>query len=165
VAGMRPLLVCIVPLRVLPRTYKPIKDISFYIMQAKSLKRSIRPLVLLFIITTALLLAGRSRLERWNIDQQVLIVGNLILFAVTILSFYFYARSFRSKNPYAITRMMYGSVLLRMFVCLLAVFIYAGTMGSALNKGAIFGCLFLYFIYTGVEVAILMKMSKQQKNA
>ena len=134
-------------------------------MSTKSVRRSFRPLILIFIITTALFIAGRSVLERWNIDQQVLIIGNLVLFAVTLLSFFFYTRSMDSKNPYAITRLMYGSVLVRMVVCLIAVFIYASIMGKGVNKGAVFGCLFLYFIYTGVEVAILMKMSKQQKNA
>lgn len=134
-------------------------------MPNKSARRSFRPLILIFIITTALFISGRSILERWNIDQQVMIVGNLVLFAVTLLSFYFYTRSMDSKNPYAITRLMYGSVLLRMVVCLVAVFIYVSIMGKGVNKGAVFGCLFLYFVYTGVEVAILMKMMKQQKNA
>lgn len=134
-------------------------------MPNKSARRSFRPLILIFIITTALFISGRSVLERWNIDQQVLIIGNLILFAVTALSFYFYTRSMGSKNPYAITRLMYGSVLVRMIVCLVAVFVYVSIVGKAMNQGAIFSCLFLYFVYTGVEVAILMKMSKQQKNA
>lgn len=134
-------------------------------MSTKSVRRSFRPLVLIFIITTALFIAGRSVLERWNINQQVLIIGNLVLFAVTLLSFFFYTRSLDSKNGYAITRLMYGSVLVRMVACLVAVFVYVSMVGKGVNKGAIFGCLFLYFIYTGVEVAILMKMSKQQKNA
>lgn len=134
-------------------------------MATKSVRRSFLPLILIFIITTALFITGRSALERWNIDQQVLLIGNLVLFAVTLLSFFFYTRSMDSKNPYAITRLMYGSTLLRMVACLVAVFIYVSIVGKGVNKGAIFGCLFLYFVYTGVEVAILMKMSKQQKNA
>jgi hypothetical protein len=60
---------------------------------------------------------------------------------------------------------MYGSVLVRMVVCLVAVFIYVSIVGKGVNKGAVFGCFFLYFVYTGVEVAILMKLMKQQKNA
>lgn len=134
-------------------------------MATKSVRRSFLPLILIFIITTALFITGRSALERWNIDQQVLLVGNLVLFAVTLLSFFFYTRSMDSKNPYAITRLMYSSVLVRMVVCLVAVFIYVSIVGKGVNKGAVFGCLFLYFVYTGVEVAILMKMNKQQKNA
>ena len=134
-------------------------------MATKSVRRSFLPLILIFIITTALFITGRSALERWNIDQQILLIGNLVLFAVTLLSFFLYTRSMDSKNPYAITRLMYGSVLVRMVVCLVAVFIYVSIVGKGVNKGAVFGCLFLYFVYTGVEVAILMKMNKQQKNA
>jgi hypothetical protein len=134
-------------------------------MEAKSVRRSIRPLVLIFIITSVLFIAGRARLDGWNIDHRVLIGGNLILFAVTLLSFYLYSRSFGTKNAYAITRSMYGSLLARMFICLVAIFIYISSVGKGVSKGAIFGCMFLYFLYTGVEVAILMKMSKHQKNA
>jgi hypothetical protein len=137
----------------------------FASMEAKTLRRSIRPILLIFIFTTTLFITGRSFLDRWNIDQQVMIWGNLILFAVTLLSFYIYTRSFGSKNGYAITRSMYGSVLARMFIVVIAVFIYAGIAGKGMSKGAVFGCMFLYFVYTGAEVAILMKMSKQQKNA
>ena len=134
-------------------------------MEAKLVKRSLRPIILIFIITNAFFVTGRSFLGRWDIDQQVMIWGNIILFAVTLLSFYLYARSMASKNAHAITRSMYASLLARMFICLIAAFIYISMVGKGVSKGAIFGCMFLYFVYTGAEVAILMKMSKQQKNA
>ena len=134
-------------------------------METKSVKRSIRPLILIFFITNALFVTGRSFLQRWNMDQEVLIWGNILLFAVTLLSFYLYTRSFGSKNAYAITRGMYASVLARMFIVVVAVFIYVSLVGKGVSKGAVFGCMFLYFVYTGAEVAILMKMSKHQKNA
>jgi hypothetical protein len=134
-------------------------------MQTKVVRRSLLPIILIFIFTSALFIAGRSFLDRWNISQEVMIWGNIILFAVTLLSFYIYTRSFGSKNGYAITRSMYGSLVARMFICLIAVFIYISVAGSGVSKGAIFGCMFLYFVYTGAEVAILMKMSKHQKNA
>jgi hypothetical protein len=134
-------------------------------METKSAARSLRPLILIFVITTVLLITGRSVLAKWNIDQEVMIWGNVLLFAVTLLSFYIYTRSLATRNAYAITRSMYGSVMARMFICLIAVFIYISIVGKGVNKGAIFGCLFLYFVYTGWEVAILMKMNKRQKNA
>jgi hypothetical protein len=134
-------------------------------METKPDKRSIRPLVLIFVITSALFVAGRSILERWNIDHQVLIVGNIILFGATLLSYYLYTRTLGSKNAYAVTRTMYASVLARMFICLVAAFIYIISVGKNVSKGGIIGCMVLYFVYTGVEVAVLTKMSKQQKNA
>jgi hypothetical protein len=145
--------------------HKTLYWVTFAPMEPKLPKRSIRPIILIFVFTTALLIAGRSFLDRWNIDQEVMIWGNLLLFAVTLLSFYIYTRSFGSKNAYAITRGMYASVLARMFICVVAVFIYVSIVGRGVNKGAVFGCMFLYFVYTGAEVAILMKMSKHQKNA
>jgi hypothetical protein len=134
-------------------------------MEAKAVRRSIRPIILIFIISSALFIAGRSFLDRWGIDHRVLIGGNTVLFAVTLFSFYLYTRSFGSKNAMAITRSMYGSVMARMFICLIAAFIYISAVGRNVSQGAIFGCMFLYFVYTGAEVAILMKMSKHHKNA
>jgi hypothetical protein len=134
-------------------------------MEAKVVRRSLRPIILIFVFTSALLIAGRSVLDSWGIDQRVMIGGNIILFAVTLLSFYLYTRSFGSKNAMAITRTMYASVMARMFICLVAAFIYISAVGKDVSKGAIFGCMFLYFVYTGAEVAILTKMSKHQKNA
>jgi hypothetical protein len=128
-------------------------------------KRPIRPLVLIFIITSALFVAGRSFLDRNGIDHRVMIGGNIILFFATLLSFYLYTRSIGAKNPYAVTRTMYASVLTRLFICLVAAFAYIMVQKKDVSKGALIGCMVLYFVYTGVEVSILMKMSKQQKNA
>lgn len=134
-------------------------------MEAKPASRSLRPLVLIFIITSALFVAGRSFLDRNGIDHRVLIGGNIILFFATLLSFYLYTRSFGAKNPYAITRTMYSSVLARLFICLIAAFAYIMVQKKEVSKGGLIGCMVLYFVYTGMEVSILMKMSKQQKNA
>lgn len=101
----------------------------------------------------------------WNIDATVLLVGNVILFAVTLFSFNLFARSLSATNPYAITRMIYGSVGIRMLVCLVAVAIYIFIERKNVNKAALIGCLVLYVVYTAVEVAIVTKKSKQQKNA
>jgi len=53
--------------------------------------------------------------------------------------------------------MMYGSLLLKMMVCLVAVLIYAVTAGPAVNRNGIIGCFFLYLLYTFLEVRILRK--------
>lgn len=126
--------------------------------------RSIRPLAILFLITTVLFIAGRSYLFAWNVDATVLLAGNCILFAVTLFSFYLFARSLHATNPYAITRMIYGSVMVRLVVCLVAVLTYILIERKNVNKAAIIGCLVLYVVYTGMEVAIVTKKSKQQKN-
>jgi hypothetical protein len=118
----------------------------------------------LFIITTALFITSRARFAGWNINVDVIITGNLVLFAATAVSFFLFSRSLGSKNPMAIVRTVYGGVFSKMMICLITVFIYISIAGKGVNKGGIFGCMLLYVLYTALEVVILMKLSKQKKN-
>jgi hypothetical protein len=126
--------------------------------------KSFRPILLIFIITNALFLSARSMFDKWSVDTDVMIIGNLVLFLATAVSFYLYTRSMHTKNAHAILRTMYGSIMSKMIICLVAAFIYISVAGKSVNKGGIFGCMFLYLLYSFIEVAILMKLSKQNKH-
>jgi len=131
-------------------------------------KRSTRPyfsIILLFLIFNALFLTGRRWLEKMNTDADVLIIGNSILFAATLLSFFLYKRSLKNNKPHQFLKYIYGGMFLKMLICLAAAFIYIATFEKNVNKPAVFGCMFLYFLYTFVEVSILLRLSKEQKNA
>jgi hypothetical protein len=120
--------------------------------------------LLIFIVTNALFLTSQARFSQWDIDVNVLIIGNLVLFAATAISFFLFTRSLNSKNPQAVVRTVYGGVLSKMMICLIAVFIYVSIAGKGVNKAGVFGCMFLYLLYTTFEVITLMKLSKQKKN-
>jgi len=130
----------------------------------KTVFRSFRPLLLIFVITNALFLTSRARLSQWDIDVDVLIIGNLVLFAATAVSFFLFTRQLNTKNAQAIVRTVYGGVLSKMMICLVAVFVYISIAGKGVNKGGVFGSMFLYVLYTTLEVVTLMKLSKQKKN-
>jgi hypothetical protein len=134
-------------------------------MQAKKATRSFLPLTIIFIITNGLFLSGRSLFGRWNIDTDVLIIGNLVLFLATLISFLLYNRSLSSKNAFAILRMIYAGLFVKLMLCAASAFIYIMAFGNNVNKGAIFCCMFLYIVYSAAEVTILMKLSKQNRNA
>ena len=134
-------------------------------MENKSLARSFLPILFIFLISNALLLTGQSLAASWNIDIDVMIISNLILFVATGISFYFYNKAIRNNNVQAFLRMIYSAMFIKMLICLFAAFIYISSAGKAVNKGAIFASMFLYFLYMFVEIAILMKLSKQHKNA
>ena len=102
--------------------------------------------------------------SRWSIDTDVMIVGNLILFLATAVSFYLYTRSMQTKNAHAVVRTMYGGIMSKMIICVIAAFIYFSIAGKSINKGGVFGCMVLYVVYTFIEVAILMKLSKQNRH-
>jgi hypothetical protein len=125
-------------------------------MQSKL--RAFLPVFLVFIILNAFFLAGNDLLNKWNAEQDVLMVGNLLLFLITLISFFIAQRGLKSPNPHAFTRAVFGSILLKLFVCIIAATVYIATYKSNLNKPALFGCMGLYLVYTFMEVSALTKM-------
>lgn len=123
------------------------------------------PFILLFIILNCFFIIGKSWLIKKGVDHEVLIGGNLVLFLATALSFFIYQRSMRSANPHASVRGMYGSFMIKFFVCLIAAFIYMMIAKNNVNKPALIICMGLYIVYTVIEVSALQKLLKQKKNA
>ncbi len=123
------------------------------------------PLVIAFILFNALFLIAENWMEKKGINYEVLLMGNLILFAATFLSFYVYLRSLNSSGGGAAIRGMYGSFMIKFFVCLLAAVIYIMVAKKNVNKPALVICMGLYIVYTVIEVSSLQKLLKQKKNA
>lgn len=121
------------------------------------------PILLIFIITNAVLVIVPSLDFLWNMDRSVMIVGNLIIFAATFFSFQLYRRSLSNNNVHAFLRMIYGGMFAKMMICLVAAVIYIMIVKKDVSKGAIFGCMFLYFLYTFTEISIIMKLSRKDK--
>jgi uncharacterized membrane protein YfcA len=132
-------------------------------MENKLTGRSFLPIVLTFILVSVLALAVPSMLAAWKVDHAVLLGGNGLLFLLTALSFYLYARGLRNDNVQAFLRVMYGSMLIKFVGCLLAVLIYALVSRQGVNRNGIFGCLIVYMLYTFLEVRALLQLSKSKK--
>jgi len=128
-------------------------------------RNSFLPIILLFVAFNALFLTGQRWLTKFNADTNVLIIGNAILFVATLLSFSLYRKALKNNQPHKFLKYIYGGMFLKMLVCLIAAFAYIASLGKDVNKVGIFGCMFLYFLYTFVEVSILLRLSKEQKNA
>ena len=127
--------------------------------------RAFVPIVVIFVITTLLFIIVPSLDFLWNMDKRVMIGGNLILFIATFISFYLYSRSLSNDNVHAFLRMIYGGMFAKMMICLFAALIYIMIAKKGVSKGAIFGCMFLYFVYTFVEISIIMKLSRKERYA
>jgi len=118
----------------------------------------------LFICISALLWAFRSQLTGLGIDPIVILWGNLILFIATLVSFMLYKKSLQNNNVQYFLRMMYGGMFTKMMICVGAAVVYILIARSTVNKFALFGCFGLYFLYTFIEVRLLMQLSKGKKN-
>ena len=123
-----------------------------------------RPMILFFILFNALLITGKSFFLRKGIDQEVVIIGNLLLFVVTIVTYIISYRSLFAKNPNVFIRAMYGGFVIKFFVIAIAAFIYIMSARKEVNKPALFICMGLYLIYTVLEVTALFRVLKSKKH-
>ena len=125
----------------------------------------IRPLLLVFVFVTGIIVAGRSWLISQGIDPTVLLVGNIIVWGATMLSLFVLMRGERATRPQAFVRSMYGSFLLRFFLILIAAFAYIMTAKKEVNKPALMILGGLYILYAGLEISALMRSLKNKNNA
>ncbi len=133
-------------------------------MNQNSLKH-LRPMILFFVFLNAFFLLGKDWLVKKNIDQDVLIIGNMLLFLVSLITFLLTHRSLKSPNPNSFVRAMYGGFIIKFFVVAIAAFVYIITTKKNVNKPALFFCMGLYIVYTFFEVNSLLRILKQKKNA
>jgi hypothetical protein len=104
-------------------------------------------------------------LEKWRFDYSVLVFGNLIVFGISLLSYWMAVRGLSSKNPHAFFRWVYGSIMIKLLVLAAVAFIYIMVNQKEVNKPGLFFCMGLYVVYTVIEVSALMKVNKQSTNA
>jgi hypothetical protein len=123
-----------------------------------------RPMILVFVLLNAILITGKSFLLKKGIDQDVLIIGNLLLFVVTLVTYIISYRSLFAKNPNVFIRAMYGGFVIKFFVIAIAAFIYIMSAQRQVNKTALFICMGLYLLYTVLEVTALFRELKSKKN-
>src|SRR5688500_2391631 len=123
------------------------------------------PILLIFIVVSALLVVTPGLDLLWGMNRTVMIGGNLILFLATSISFQLYRKSLQNNNVHAFLRMIYGGMFAKMLICLFAALLYIMIAKKGVSKGAIFGCMFLYFVYTFVEISIIMKLSRKDRYA
>ena len=126
--------------------------------------RDFVPVLTLFVVLTALAISLRSRWVAWNVDQDLLIGGNLFLFAVTAISFLIAKKGLQNQNPNAFVRSVYGSIMFKLFICLIAAFVYIFIQRKNLNKPAFFALMGLYLVYTFLEVSILTRLLRRKPN-
>jgi hypothetical protein len=132
-------------------------------MKNKVYGRAFLPILVVFLFSSLLILIGSSALRGWNTDSRALLGGNELFFILTAVSYLLHIKSLKNPNPHVFVRMIYGSLIIKMVVCLAAAVVY-GLLARPVNKNAIFGCFILYVLYTFMEVRALTKLIKRSPN-
>ena len=124
-----------------------------------------RPVVIFFILLNAFIVVFRRKLTAYGFNVDVLIIGNIIVFLMTAASLIILKRGLKSSTTAGFLRSVYGSFIIKFFLVLVTVFAYGYLNRGNLNKPSLFTMMFLYLIYTFIEIRALMKLSKNGNNA
>jgi hypothetical protein len=126
--------------------------------------KSIIPLVIIFLVIGALILLGRNFLQQHGFDWQVLTGGNLFIYLVTTVSMQLLSKGLHAEKTQVFLRNAYSGIMVKLFACAAAAFIYILVSGNNVNKPGLFACMGLYLVYTFVELSVIMKQSNAKKN-
>ena len=127
-----------------------------------SSSRVLLPLLTVFLLFLVIPLIFSGTLVRYRIDGAVLSLANLLFFVISLASFFIQKRGMQNKNPHVFVRSVIGGMMIKMFLCVIAVIFYVVYSGVTFNKRAVFASLFLYLVYLFAEVVVVMKMNKKQ---
>jgi len=133
-------------------------------MEQRIVRKLFIPVALVFIVINAFLIAGKSLLQGYGADRNVLIIGNTVIFLVTFISYIMHVRALNKSTSLGFVNAVYGGMLMKMFVCLIAAFIYIVSAKKGVNKPALFGCMFLYLLYTFLETRISTRLNRMKKD-
>jgi len=100
-----------------------------------------------------------------SINFNLVFTSNCLLFCLSTLILRIQQKGLNNKNPNAFIQSIMLGMLLKMFVCVIAVLIYVLISKSGINKNGLLLSMFLYLIYLAVEVSAISKINKQRKNA
>ena len=131
----------------------------------RSSARQLLPMILLFFLMTIFFFSASGWLYKKGFDPEVLAIANILLFAVSLITFYITFNSLNSTNPHAFVRAMYGGFIIKFFVLAMAAFLYIMIEKKEVSKRALFAAMGLYVVYTVIEVRTLLRVLKQKKNA
>jgi hypothetical protein len=127
------------------------------------LKKTV-PLFIVFILFTMLVFLSQPVLVKYGLDKNILLIANTLFLILGIVTFRIQQKAMQNSNPNVFIRSVMSVLMIKMFVCVIAVLVYVLSYRNSYSRTSIFAGVFLYFIYLMIEVNVLLKLNNQ-KNA
>lgn len=118
-------------------------------------------ILILFIITTGLIILFKNQLIENEIDPIVAGFGNLILFLASGLTLAIYGKAKRSTSTHGFTKNIYAAFVIKFFILITAVMMYF-YFARNISTRAIFLCMALYLIYHFVGASYAARVEKKK---
>lgn len=130
----------------------------------KSLRIVLLPLIIVFLGCNSFFLMAHKLLTKWEVDNTVLIIANMLFLTITLITFFLQKKALQNSNPNVFIRSVMAGMMIKMFVCIIAIIIYWVIMQEKFSRASVFAAMLVYLIYLAVEVSLVSKMNSQ-KNA
>jgi hypothetical protein len=127
-----------------------------------NVRKALRPIYILFIIINFIGLVLYKQLKTAGVDADVLLTGNIFVFALTMVSFYMLNKGLNAKTTFNFMSAVYGSFLMKLVVGAAAVVVYVLYAGEQKNLPGVFASMFLYLFYTFFEIKGLLELLKHK---
>ncbi|MEY3186612.1 MAG: hypothetical protein RL675_436 [Bacteroidota bacterium] len=127
-----------------------------------NVRKALRPIYILFIIINFIGLVLYKQLKTAGVDADVLLTGNIFVFALTMVSFYMLNKGLNAKTTFNFMSAVYGSFLMKLVVGAAAVVVYVLYAGEQKNLPGVFALMFLYLFYTFFEIKGLLELLKHK---
>ncbi len=130
-------------------------------MNKKDFRIFFRPVIIFFIAINAVCISCAKWLDDIKIDHTAVMLGNLILFFLTITACFIHIKALKNNNPYAFVRAVTLASFLKLAVIVLSVIIY---FNVAYNPTifAVITVMCLYIVYTIFEVKGAMNINRKR---
>ena len=98
-----------------------------------NVRKALRPFYTIFIIINTLALLLNKQLKSAGVDADVLLIGNVFVFALTGVSFYMLNKGINAKTTFNFMSAVYGSFMMKLVVGAAAVVVYVLYAGEQKN--------------------------------
>ena len=122
------------------------------------------PLLLTFVLITAIIYFTGNMLAKSGILAQVLHGANLLMLLLSLIVFFIQYKAMHCSNPHAFVRAVMMGMIIKMFVSIGAVLVYYAANPEGFSKLSVAAALVIYLLYMAVENVMLRKLNRK-KNA
>jgi len=123
---------------------------------------TISTLLGLYVVINTIAFILEKQLTQYHINNQVLMGSNFLLVLVSCFNVWMHRKAAENKNPHVFSRSVMGGTFLKLMVSGAAAVIYLLAAGEKRSVYAIFVSMFLYIVYTVLEVRITLQLNQKK---
>lgn len=129
-----------------------------------SLRNPRSQILILFLSVSAAALLMAGPLRSAGFQTEVLLLGNLFLFLLTMVSLRLLTDAMKASDTAGFLRSFYASFLMKFILVAAVAFAYISTNRGNIDKSSLFTCMFLYLVYVFLETRVVLSSSKKKED-